>query len=274
MNKPGPKPQRGWSYKGAESTASLRNGGNKRLTDEKVSRGLGIKSMIETLTVNEENFDMGPPNDAKYPNKWVEDVLPGFQRLSEDFYNICQNLCLVIMEAMEQGLELPAGSFVERCKPASSEIRYNYYPAVAKERLLQGDTQRGWPHTDFGLITLLFQDTQGGLQYEDRSRPGHFLPLNRETPGEIAVNISDTFERWSNGSISAGVHQVWLPNSPTSSSELPTRISTVFFFKAAREAMVGALPQFISPSRPCQFEDITALEHHKRMTMALLREAN
>lgn len=38
LNMPGRNPQRGWSHKGAESTARLNNAGNAHLTDEKVPR--------------------------------------------------------------------------------------------------------------------------------------------------------------------------------------------------------------------------------------------
>lgn len=261
MNIPSPNPQRGWSYKGAESTARLKNPSNLHLTDEK------------------EHFDVGPPEDVDFPNKWMESELPGFQRFSESFYRDCQELCLQVMEAFELSCDLPAGMLQDRCKPAASELRYNFYPPVSLAKLYEGQTRRGWPHTDFGLITLLFQDLQGGLQYEDRSKgSGNFLELQRETSDEIAINISDTFQRWTNDHIMAGVHQVWLP--PLTPSQLaqkdyvlPCRISNVFFFKPDRNANVGALPQFVSGERPSRYEDITALAFHKKMTDVLVQNA-
>ncbi|KAE9982988.1 Laccase-2 [Venturia inaequalis] len=261
VNVPSPNPQRGWSYLGAESTARLKNPGRLDLTDEK------------------EHFDVGPPNDTSFPNKWLEDSLPGFQRFSEEFYDACQTLCLQIMAACEIGSPLPRGTLVNKCVPAASELRYNHYPAVSVGKLNQGKTRRGWPHTDFGIITLLFQDSQGGLQYEDRGHPGRFLPLQRLSDDEVAVNISDTFHRWSNGVIAGGVHQVGLP--PLSEQQvregeglvLPVRKSTVFFFKAHRDEMVGALDSFVDEKRPKKYEDITALEFHKRMTDVLIKNS-
>lgn len=260
LNVPSPNPQRGWSYLGAESTARLKNPDHAHLTDEK------------------EHFDVGPPDDTAYPNKWMEDEFPGFRQLSEHFYDLCQTLCLQIMAAMELGCGLTPGTLQDRCRPAASELRYNHYPRVSLGKLYDGLTRRGWPHTDFGLITLLFQDTQGGLQYEDRAKPGTFLPLMCESEDEVAVNISDTFQRWSNDSIPAGVHQVWLPpladeHLAQKDHVLPERKSNVFFFKAHRNALVGALPDFVSETRPSRYENITALEFHKRMTDVLIRNA-
>lgn len=221
---------------------------------------------------------MGPLNDKAYPNKWNEDDLPGFQEFTTNFYDECQTLCLQIMAAFEVSLGLASGTLQERCKPASSELRYNYYPSVSSEKIVKGQTRRGWPHTDFGLITLLFQDTQGGLQYEDRGKEGTFRNLMRETEDEVAVNISNTFQRWSNDFFPAGVHQVWLP--PLTEKQqaqkdyvLAERQSTVFFFKASWETSVGALPDFVTADRPSRYEDITALNYHKQMTGVLVKNA-
>ncbi|KAE8139830.1 Clavaminate synthase-like protein [Aspergillus pseudotamarii] len=227
-----------------------------------------------------ENFDVGPQDDAVYPNRWPHDSLPGFQAFTEAFFRECQNLCLDVMSACEIGCDVPEGTFVRRCMPASSELRYNYYPPVSLSRLNEGTTRRGWPHTDFGIITLLFQDTKGGLEYEDRQHPGTFIPLVRERPDEIAINVSDTFQRLTNDFIRAGVHQVSLPQNlssmPQNSSDhiLPERHSTVFFFKAHRECMVGAIPDFVNEQNPAKYDNITALEFHNRMTDILVRNAS
>ena len=263
LNVPSPKPQRGWSFKGAESTSRL---GKLDLADHVF------------LTDEKEHFDVGPLHDRAHPNKWNEDDLPGFQDFTTTFYDYCQTLCLQIMAAFEVSLGLAPGSLQERCKPASSELRYNHYPSVSSEKIVEGQTRRGWPHTDFGLITLLFQDTQGGLQYEDRGHEGEFLDLIRETEDEVAVNISNTFQRWSNDFFPAGVHQVWLP--PLTEEQqtqkdyvLAERQSTVFFFKAHWDTPVGALPDFVTADRPSRYEDITALNYQKQMTGVLVKNA-
>ncbi|PQE17172.1 hypothetical protein CJF32_00009031 [Rutstroemia sp. NJR-2017a WRK4] len=240
-----------------------------------VNHGISL-NMIEEAH-RWENFDLGPKDDTHFPNKWTETTLPGFRDFSETkFYDVCQNLCLQIMIAFELAYKLPKNMLVERCSPPASEIRYNYYPAATVGRLRNGQTQRGWPHTDFGLITLVFQDTRGGLEYEDRDHLGTFLPLQRATEDEIAVNISDTFQRWSNDLFLAGVHQVNIPQHLALKDEnegmiVPERFSTVFFFKASRESMVGSLAPFVSDTTPACYEDISALEFQKRMTMILVR---
>ena len=260
---PSPKPRKGWSFKGAESTSRL---GKLDLADDIF------------LTDEKEHYDVGPLHDKAHPIKWNEDDLPGFEKFTTSFYNHCQTLCLHIMAAFEISLGLAPGNLQERCKSSSSELRYNHYPSVAPEKIVDGQTRRGWPHTDFGLITLLLLDTQGGLQYEDREQEGIFLDLIRDTEVEIAVDISNTSQRWSNDFFPAGLHQVWLP---TLSEEQQTkkdyvraeRHSTLFFFKAHWETSVGALSDFVTADRPSRYEDITALKYQKQMTEVLVKNA-
>jgi isopenicillin N synthase-like dioxygenase len=192
----------------------------------------------------------------------------------EKCYEILQGVGLQIMAAMEIGLNLAPGAFVSRCIPAASEIRLNHYPKVSLETLSKGKIKRTWPHTDFGIITLLFQDTVGGLELQDRKSPKNFVPVtpgDPDSPTEMVVNISDTFQRWTNDVIRAGVHQVSVPASMKDKKEgiCPDRYSCIFFFKADRNTSVGPLPDFIVPGRPAAYEEMTALEYQQQRTKVL-----
>ena len=115
------------------------------------------------------------------------------------------------MQALEIGLGVPSGCFAERTNHDSSEARLNYYPQVDVQELKTGNARRIWPHTDSGLITLLLQDDVGGLEFEDRQNPGAFLPLSSTASTDMVVNVADTLERWTNGVLRAGLHQVNIP---------------------------------------------------------------
>ncbi|KAI1186304.1 oxidoreductase [Nemania serpens] len=258
----GPHPQRGWSCVGSEQTSKLRK-------ENTVNRN------ADELTDAREHFDAGPPGDKQYPNKWPRDeFFATFQPFIEETYAKCQEVSMKIMAAMEVGLGLQAGQLTELCKDAASEIRMNHYPSISIEKLLDGRVKRTWPHTDFGIVTLLFQDQVGGLELEDRCNPGTFLPVAPPGPGkngEIVVNISNTFERWTNNVIRAGVHQVTVPPGYKEATEgsVPPRHSCVFFFKASRDTSVGPLQHFVTPDMPAQYDDITALQYQQQMTQVL-----
>lgn len=267
----GPHPQRGWSCVGSEQTSKLRR------------ENIAGRDDVDKLTDEREHFDAGPLDDALYPNRWPDArALPGFRERITSHYQSCQAVSLQIIAAIEVGLGVPEGSLVGRCRQDASELRLNHYPPIARGRLADGCVKRTWPHTDFGIVTLLFQDDVGGLELEDRSLPGTFVPVTPTPPGaptEMVVNISDTFQRWTNGVIKAGVHQVSPPptykltSASTSNQQgngmLPERHSCVFFAKASRDISVGPLPQFVSDERPAQYDEITALEFQQRMTSQL-----
>ena len=195
----------------------------------------------------------------------------------EDCYERLQSVCLDIMEALELRLKLKPGALVRRCIPAVSEIRLNHYPRVSLSKLRNSNVRRTWPHTDLGIITLLFQDTVSGLELEDREHPGTFVPVvpgEADAPTELVVNISDTFQRWTNNVICAGLHQVNVPASMKRSQEVvcPDRYSSVFFFKADRNTSVGPLPEFVSRDKPALYDECTALEYQQRMTKILYKD--
>ncbi|KAL2047956.1 hypothetical protein ABVK25_011185 [Lepraria finkii] len=90
------------------------------------------------------------------------------------------------MEACEVGLNLPPSTLTARSNLAASKFRFNHYPAVLIEKLQQRLKKRTWPHTDLGIINLLFQDTVRRLELELRENDG-FSPVVREGDNEMVV---------------------------------------------------------------------------------------
>lgn len=184
----------------------------------------------------------------------------------ETYFDKGLQAAFTIVEACEIGLNLPPGTLVQKCVPSASsasEARILHYPRIPLRKLQNGLSRRIWPHTDFGVITILFQDDVGGLELEDRTRLGTFIPVLKEHPNEMVVNIGDTFQRWTNDLLPAGLHQVSPPPSTDkefATGELPARHSNVLFLKANRDVSVGPLPEFVTPQHPAAYNDITAHE--------------
>lgn len=243
--------------------------GSAELTDEKVTPPLTYPTTHNHLTpTSQEHFDCGPRDDTEFPNLWPEEDMPEFRAFMESYFDTCHEVSIQIMEALELGLKLPQGALVQRCLPAHSELRVLHYPPVPIQTLMNGKTKRVWPHTDFGIITLLFQDAAGGLELEDRSRPGTFAPVVAQpkgSPSELVVNTSETLQRLTNDFIRAGLHQVNVPLTAKGRTEgnLPARYSVPFFFKASRAANVGPIHHFVTEDRPTSYPDMTALEFNQ-----------
>lgn len=193
----------------------------------------------------------------------------------ERFVNTCHSAGMDVMKSLEQGLELPEGELVNRFTTMVDEARLNHYSPLPTEKLSDGKHRRAWPHTDFGMLTLLFQDEAGGLEVEDRPNPGSFIPIQRESPAEMSVYVSDTLEHMTNGYLRAGIHQVVTPIGidDRASGFLPERYSIACFLKADRETGVGPLEKYITAERPKAFGDMTALELHRKRVGQLYLDA-
>jgi isopenicillin N synthase-like dioxygenase len=179
------------------------------------------------------------------------------------FYQQCDEVCLTLMKALELAWGIDDGSLVARCKPSATDLRLTHYPAIAVEEMAgEKKTCRIAPHTDFGPVTLLFQDGTGGLEVQDRTT-GSLVPVNPDRPTEMIVNVGDTLTRWTNGKILGGVHQVTVPQAMKGMRDviIPSRISMAYLFKAGRDVSLGPLPKFVSATNPARFSDMTAGEY-------------
>ena len=191
----------------------------------------------------------------------------------ENLFKACEGVSEDILRALELAYALPTGTFVDKCSPNASELRLNHYPPIDIRDLRKGEVNRIWPHFDLGVITLLFQDSIGGLEIGDREHPSEFIPVIRESPYELVLNISETLQRWTNDVLPAGLHQVTMPTTMKHLQEgyVPDRYSVAYFCKAARTASVGPLQPFVAAGSVPNYDDVTALEYHQRRLQSAYR---
>ncbi|MCJ1282470.1 hypothetical protein MMC26_001793 [Xylographa opegraphella] len=226
-----------------------------------------------------EQFTLGPPTDDTYPTPWfpAPHLSPEHATLLT-FYDACRTTALALTQALELGLGVRSGTLTTHCAPDASELTLNWYPAAAHAALQGPRLQRIWPHSDLGIVSLLFQDGVGGLEFEDRARGGGggggggFVPVRPSAvPGELLLNAADTLERWTNGMVPAGVHRVAVPvamrggggGGAAEGEMVPGRRSVVLLYRARGEASVAPLPAFVTPDAPARFGEMTATEYLK-----------
>lgn len=188
----------------------------------------------------------------------------------EAFYEQCETVCLTLIKALEAGLGIHDESITKRCKPSDTDFRLTHYPALPLEEVVSGRKIRIASHSDFGVITLLFQDGIGGLEIEDRTKPGlnSFVPVPPSNNTEMILNLGSTMQRWTNDRLFGGLHRVAIPQqmkgfNGTSDAIIPGRLSVAYLFKAKKSVSVGPLPAFVDEDTPARYPEMTGLEYHQ-----------
>ena len=102
--------------------------------------------------------------------------MPGFRAIAEAFYESCHQVHQDIVHALSIGLGLGPTFLLRLCNMNSSELRLNHYPGGVMSDMHKG-ARRISEHTDFGTVTLLFQDSIGGLEIEDQGMAGRYFSV-------------------------------------------------------------------------------------------------
>lgn len=262
---PKANPNRGYCYVGQESISSI-SGFEKGLPQGKFVRDIKVSNLRRLVVVlrtkvMQETVDFGSPHDELVDNIWVpEEKLPGFRNFIEEFYETCFKLELEILAALARALGVDENQMVALHNKAENEFRILHYPEIPASELADGTATRIAEHTDFGSITMLFQDSVGGLQVEDQQNPGVFRGIESADKTEIILNIGDSMQRLTNDTFRAACHRVTYPPSVKVGSEavIPERYSIAYFAKPNRAASLFPFKEFITPSTPCRYDDVNA----------------
>ncbi|KAE9991425.1 hypothetical protein Vi05172_g2152 [Venturia inaequalis] len=130
------------------------------------------------------------------------------------FYEQCDDLHEQLLSAIATGLNLDPTFFQKYIRGGDHVLRLLHYPAISKAVLEQDGAVRAGSHTDYGTVTLLFQDGSGGLQI--RTPEGRWVDV-RPIEDAIVINAADLLQIWTNDVIKSTHHRVVSPpDAPTS----------------------------------------------------------
>lgn len=161
------------------------------------------------------------------PNQWPAS-LPEFRDAVLRWQDAVTEVLVRLLRAFAVALGQPEDSFASISEDAPHQlVKVIRYPG----RTRYEDAQGVGAHKDSGLLSLIYQDGQGGLQVKGSSGWIDAAPL----PDAFVVNIGELLELASDGYLRATVHRVV---SPPAGRE---RISLAFFLGARLDATVPAL---------------------------------
>lgn len=182
----GPDVHRGYSHPGLEKVSQYFGGDS--------SIGESLRSVADC----KESYEIGSEANTLQSNIWLpESTLPGFKAFTTGFYWECNKVAQEILKAIALGLGLSDPEYLVKFHSGhNNQLRLLHYPPVPAEDIESGKAARISAHSDWGSITILFQDDCGGLEVEDPA--GEFVPAT-PVKGACVVNIGDLLMRWSNG---------------------------------------------------------------------------
>ncbi len=153
------------------------------------------------LGPDDPNVRAGEP--LRGPNNWpsfMPELRPALYRYFEAMGACGAHLLRVV--ALSLGLD--EAFFVPRYTKPLQRTQIIYYPP--QPPMIEADQFGVAPHSDYGCITLLWQDDNGGLQVMNAASKSWIdaPPI----PGTLVINVGDLLARWTNGRFSSTQHRV------------------------------------------------------------------
>ncbi|EGC37455.1 hypothetical protein DICPUDRAFT_30237 [Dictyostelium purpureum] len=170
--------------------------------------------------------------------------IEGFRKTIFEYMDQVTLLGHSVMELIALSLKLPRNYFNEKyTKDPLILFRIFNYPSFKGEETNNYKWGVG-EHSDYGLLTLLYQDKVGGLQVRAKNGWIEAPPI----PGTFVCNIGDMLERLTRGNYRSTPHRVRLNTSGE------TRISFPLFF----DPHFNSLPTAIEGLQDVENQDDSA----------------
>jgi len=138
-------------------------------------------------------------------NSWPQEA-DAFRQTMLEFFDVCAGAASKLLMALALSLQLPLDFFTANHDQQDFTLRLLHYPPLNQPPKL-GQSRAG-AHSDYGSVTLLFQDQVGGLEIYTPKGTWVEAP---SSPGTVLVNIGDLMQRWTNDCFRSTPHRVVIP---------------------------------------------------------------
>lgn len=193
-------------------------------------------------------------------NRWPAEQ-DEFRQTVMGFFDHCIESTDRIFRAFAIALSMPPNYIINHHKAHDYTMRLLHYPTPT----MPPEPGQLWAgaHTDYGSITLLFQDDAGGL--EVKNKQGEWISAP-PVPGAVVVNIGDLLQRWSNDIFRSTEHRVKMientaPQTASQAALQTERYSVVFFCQPDFKAEIACMPTCQSEKNPPKYPPIKSGEH-------------
>ena len=208
---------------------------------DKVTKPNNSESFMLMHEVAPDDPEWGAPLQG--PNQWPSD-LPGFREAVAAYDAALQAMARRFTHLIARALGMAPPALDPYFERPTTYLRLLHYPSQGPNAA--DDEFGSAPHTDYGYITVLLQDSVGGL--EVRRKDGTWLPAT-PVPGTFVVNVGDMLSRWTNGRWQSTPHRV--KNRST-----VDRYSVPYFFDPAMSKTIACLPSCLAAGEAPKFEPV------------------
>lgn len=177
-----------------------------------------------------------PATPAAFRDTWTE-YIAAMEHLATD-----------LMRLLALALDLDEHFFDDKIDNDMSTVAANYYYPLSGPPL-PGQLRKG-AHTDWGNLTILYQDDVGGLQVEQKGYGWRDVP---HIEGGFVINIGDLMAFWSGGRWVSTMHRVRNPIEGHDSA----RITVPFFHMPNHDARIEPLFPFSDAGTEERFRTAT-----------------
>jgi len=208
-------------------------------------------NLSESLMIMHER----PPSDPHLvagaplqgPNQYPP-WLSGFRPVIEAYVAALDAVARRVIRLIAVALDLPAAALDRYFAEPTTFLRLLHYPPHPAGAA--ADQFGSAPHTDYGIITVLAQDANGGLEVRPRGVRGDggwiaAPPL----PGSFVLNVADMLARWTNDRFVSTPHRVVNRTGRD-------RYSLPFFFDTAIDAVIECLPTCSGPGNEPRYDPV------------------
>lgn len=205
-----------------------------------------LPNVLEAFNIRNEVS----PDDPSYkkeslqgPNEWPADA--EFRGAVERYVAAATALGVRLLEPIAVAAGQHKDFFKSFFGNPTTNLRLIHYPPQPPSR--PQDQFGIFPHTDYGFLTILAQDSVGGLQVQRID--GSWIDASY-VPDTFIINMGDTLARWTNEHFNSTPHRVISPAKSTA------RYSVAFFFDPELDTIVECLPEFVKAGQPAKYEPI------------------
>ena len=200
----------------------------------------------------------GSPTSGYEEFPWERTAsVPQLATAVKDVFSARLVLARQLLRIIALALDLPEIYFHAKVAEPQAAVTLNYYPHREQGEEKVEPAGLG-SHTDFSLITLLWQDEAGGLQI--LSPEGEWIRA-KPIPGSLVCNVGDMMTMITNGKFISDIHRAKTEGTQE-------RVSIPFFIGLGRNVKIEVVETCNEPNRAKEiYEGVTAGDWLRKRVM-------